>query len=127
MKIRAGGRLCHRKPNSAPSSTNRKPATNSCGRCVNGSGEMTPGEPMTHESRIRIQGKLFGEIEADPDAFRFGVMPGEARGCIGCHEDAELTPENWFVDALKEHSVLVGKDGPNTDSEENEHADGESE
>lgn len=51
----------------------------------------------------------------------------EPRGCIGCHEDGELTPENWFVDALKERSIPVGKDGSGTDSEENEHADGESE
>ena len=25
----------------------------------------------------------------------------EPRGCIGCHEDGELTPENVFVDAVK--------------------------
>lgn len=27
------------------------------------------------------------------------VKPGERRGCIGCHEDPELTPENLFVEA----------------------------
>ena len=47
----------------------------------------------------------------------------EPRGCIGCHEDDELTPENWFVDALKEHSVLVGKRA----SEEEQHVDGDTE
>ena len=31
----------------------------------------------------------------------------EPRGCIGCHEDGELTPENLFVDAMKERSTLV--------------------
>lgn len=31
----------------------------------------------------------------------------EPRGCIGCHEDGELTPENRFVDAMHEHSVLL--------------------
>jgi hydrazine synthase alpha subunit-like protein len=51
----------------------------------------------------------------------------EPRGCIGCHEDGELTPENLFVDALKEPSILVGKDGSGTGSETNQHADGESE
>ena len=51
----------------------------------------------------------------------------EPRGCIGCHEDGELTPENWFVDALKEHSTLVGEDGSETDSKEDKHSDGESE
>ncbi len=40
----------------------------------------------------------------------------EPRGCIGCHEDGELTPENWFVDALKEESVLLGKGTLGTDS-----------
>lgn len=48
----------------------------------------------------------------------------EPRGCIGCHEDGELTPENWFVEALMEQSVLVGKEDS---SEENRHAKGESE
>lgn len=57
----------------------------------------------------------------------------EPRGCIGCHEDGELTPENWFVDALKEHSTLIGKDAPDIGSiesantTENKHSYGESE
>jgi len=29
------------------------------------------------------------------------------QGCIGCHEDPELTPENFVVDALKDLSVVV--------------------
>ena len=29
------------------------------------------------------------------------------QGCIGCHEDPELTPENLMVDALKSPSVVV--------------------
>ena len=31
----------------------------------------------------------------------FWVMPKEARGCIGCHEDRELTPPNLHVLALR--------------------------
>lgn len=31
----------------------------------------------------------------------------EPRGCIGCHEDGELTPENVFVDAVKNPSVKL--------------------
>jgi hypothetical protein len=31
----------------------------------------------------------------------------EARGCIGCHEDGELTPENRYVDALSRKSVAL--------------------
>jgi hypothetical protein len=31
----------------------------------------------------------------------------EPRGCIGCHEDGELTPENIMVEALKRSSVKL--------------------
>jgi hypothetical protein len=31
----------------------------------------------------------------------------EPRGCIGCHEDGERTPENVFVDALKRPSIKL--------------------
>ena len=31
----------------------------------------------------------------------------EPRGCIGCHEDNELTPENLLVDAIKKPSVTL--------------------
>ncbi len=31
----------------------------------------------------------------------------ESRGCIGCHEDGELTPENSFVDAMQRPSVAL--------------------
>ncbi|RJP28504.1 MAG: hypothetical protein C4527_11760 [Candidatus Omnitrophota bacterium] len=33
------------------------------------------------------------------------VMPKEHRGCIGCHEDRELSPPNRFVDALTKPAV----------------------
>lgn len=36
------------------------------------------------------------------------VMPNEARGCIGCHEDRELTPPNRHVLALRKPPVGVG-------------------
>lgn len=32
------------------------------------------------------------------------VKPKEIRGCIGCHEDPELTPENEYVQALRRPS-----------------------
>jgi len=31
----------------------------------------------------------------------------EPRGCIGCHEDGELTPENVFVDSLSRRSIRL--------------------
>ncbi len=33
------------------------------------------------------------------------VMHGESRGCIGCHEDRELSPPNIFIDAVKKPPV----------------------
>ena len=36
------------------------------------------------------------------------VMPREARGCIGCHEDRELTPPNRFVQAVRKEAQVVG-------------------
>ena len=41
-----------------------------------------------------------GEIVRDMRSWMW-VMPKEARGCIGCHEDRELTPPNRFAEALK--------------------------
>lgn len=41
----------------------------------------------------------------------FWVMPNERRGCIGCHEDRELTPPNRHVLALRRRaSRLVSPD-----------------
>ena len=34
--------------------------------------------PTIHTSRIRINGQVFGELQAEPDTFRFGVKPGQA-------------------------------------------------
>ncbi len=33
------------------------------------------------------------------------VMGNESRGCIGCHEDREMSPPNIFVDAVKKDPV----------------------
>lgn len=33
------------------------------------------------------------------------VMPGESRGCIGCHEDPHLTPVNLFPQAIAKPAV----------------------
>jgi hypothetical protein len=35
------------------------------------------------------------------------VKNNEPRGCIGCHEDPELTPENRMVDAVKKPSISL--------------------
>ncbi len=35
------------------------------------------------------------------------VMPNENRGCIGCHEDGELTPPNDFAQALGKPAVRL--------------------
>jgi hypothetical protein len=36
----------------------------------------------------------------------------EPRGCIGCHEDGELTPENLFVDGLRRSSISLNQPPP---------------
>jgi hydrazine synthase alpha subunit-like protein len=36
----------------------------------------------------------------------------EPRGCIGCHEDPELTPENFLVDAMKTDSIQLTLPSP---------------
>jgi hypothetical protein len=36
------------------------------------------------------------------------LMPSERRGCIGCHEDRELTPPNRHVLALRKRPIAVG-------------------
>ena len=38
----------------------------------------------------------------------FWVMPMERRGCIGCHEDRELTPPNRHVFALRKRAQRIG-------------------
>lgn len=35
------------------------------------------------------------------------VKPREWRGCVGCHEDPELTPENRFVQAVRKPAVQL--------------------
>ncbi|MBN2563740.1 MAG: hypothetical protein JXQ75_22715 [Phycisphaerae bacterium] len=35
------------------------------------------------------------------------VKHREPRGCIGCHEDPELTPENWFVQAVRRPAMKL--------------------
>lgn len=39
----------------------------------------------------------------------FWVMPREARGCIGCHEDRELTPPNRHVLSLRGKPHVIGR------------------
>lgn len=38
----------------------------------------------------------------------FWVMPGERRGCIGCHEDRELAPPNVHAYALRKLPLRIG-------------------
>jgi len=46
------------------------------------------------------------------------VMPGEARGCIGCHEDREMTPPNRHVLALRRPpNIVADRDRPSLASD----------
>lgn len=42
----------------------------------------------------------------------FWVRNKENRGCIGCHEDPELTPENRFAEALRRKAVDLTRTAP---------------
>ena len=42
------------------------------------------------------------------------VMPQERRGCVGCHEDRELTPPNRHVYALRKEPIRLVADGDAT-------------
>lgn len=79
-------------------------------------GEETPGEPK----EVVIGGSFNVEVPANTPiqlqlldehglALRscgwIWVRNHQAQGCIGCHEDGELTPTNWQVAALWENSV----------------------
>jgi len=45
---------------------------------VTATGRPTPGaEPVTHSRTVRVAGRLFGRLSADPDMFRFAVYPGD--------------------------------------------------
>lgn len=83
-------------------------------------------ERVLGEAPVESDGSFFVEIPArtplrletlDADGrvlramssyFYFWVMPNERRGCIGCHEDRELTPPNRQVTALRKapHRLL---------------------
>jgi hypothetical protein len=54
------------------------------------------------------------------------VMPGERRGCIGCHEDRELTPPNRHVLALRKLPQQAGGAALNSETaSENSETPGE--
>lgn len=92
------------------------------------SGRLGNGTPALAQRRI------LGEIDIEPDgSFNIELPPNtpielqtldargmalrscgwiwvrsrEPRGCIGCHEDGELTPENVMVKAVKRRSVKL--------------------
>ena len=94
------------------------------------------GRDSTNAPHVVTEGELLGEVAVEADgsifvevpartplrletvdqagqvltAMRswFWVMPGERRGCIGCHEDRELTPPNRHVLALRKAPSKLG-------------------
>jgi hypothetical protein len=76
---------------------------------------LTSDGHVLGEAPVEADGSFFVEIPADQplqlalegpngivaaDHSGFWVRPNENRGCIGCHEDPELAPENRVVAAL---------------------------
>jgi hypothetical protein len=64
--------------------------------------------PARTPLRLEILGRDGQVLQAMRNSF--WVMPGERRGCIGCHEDRERTPPNRHVLALRDQPVKVGVD-----------------
>ncbi|HSA00972.1 MAG TPA: hypothetical protein P5055_09575, partial [Candidatus Paceibacterota bacterium] len=88
-----------------------------------GHSRTNPDKPAAHrligEAPVESDGSFNVEVPAStPLAFQalderglalatcgwVWVQPKETRGCIGCHEDPELTPENNYVQALRRPS-----------------------
>ncbi len=82
-----------------------------------GAGSRTTTPPFRMEATVESDGSFFVEVpaemplrietlDAEGQVLRAmsnwtWVMPGEERGCIGCHEDRELSPPNRHVLALR--------------------------
>lgn len=47
-----------------------------------------------------------GKVINEPCSWIY-LRPNERRGCVGCHEDMELTPENRIALAIKKQPVIV--------------------
>jgi hypothetical protein len=47
-----------------------------------------------------------GEIIRGPSDWIW-LRPNERRGCVGCHEDPELAPDNRIPMAVKENPVII--------------------
>jgi hypothetical protein len=75
------------------------------------------------EAPVEVDGSFFIEVPADqplhlelggPDGVLakdhsgFWVRPNENRGCIGCHEDPEIAPDNRVVLALRQAAAPAG-------------------
>ena len=90
-------------------------------RLIDGSAEA-PGTRLIGETAIEADGSFNVEVPAntpmklqvldnDGVALRTSewiwVKNKENRGCIGCHEDGELTPENRMADALTHASAQL--------------------
>jgi hypothetical protein len=49
-----------------------------------------------------------GDVLRGPSSWMW-VRPNERRGCVGCHEDRELTPENVVPLAIEKAPVAMIK------------------
>ncbi|MHC4382439.1 MAG: HzsA-related protein [Planctomycetota bacterium] len=77
---------------------------------VEADGSIHLGVPVRTPLRLETLGPD-GEVLQAMRSW-FWVMPGERRGCIGCHEDRELSPPNRHPLALRKppHPVGVAQD-----------------
>lgn len=86
----------------------------------------SPAQRLLGDAPVEPDGSFFLEVpartplrlrtvDAAGDTFAemtswIWVMPRESRGCIGCHEDRELSPPNRRVAALRQQPFAVGRD-----------------
>lgn len=76
---------------------------------------LTADFPIEKDGSISIQAPIltplqFQTVDADGLSLQtcqtwLWLMPMERSGCIGCHEDWEMTPPNRFVDAAKKRPM----------------------
>lgn len=96
--------------------------------------EGVPGSPGQNRDESMLGKRILGEVDLHPDGSFFVALPAntpfkvqligkdgmslrsgswiwvrnhEPRGCIGCHEDPEMVPDNRMVDAVKMEAMQL--------------------
>ncbi len=68
-----------------------------------------PADRLLKLRIVGVQGQVLATLESG-----IWVRPNETRGCIGCHEDPGLAPENTIPMAVQKPPVVLGGGGTKT-------------